>query len=489
MSAPEKQQPCLHLEKNTEAPKAITETALPFSPADEKRLVRKLDRTILPWIMLLYLLSYIDRSNMGNARNIGLEEDIGLSSVQYQIASASFYIGTVIFGTIGALMLKVVKPSTWLGICAVGWGAVSTLQAASVNPGGLIAVRFFLGVFEASFAPGCALYLSFWYLKSELSLRIAAYAGMSALSGVISGVVAYSMGLAKNMAVTSWQGLFLVEGLPTIAVGAATFWMLPGRPESGKSFWFTDEEHQIILNRRSRFTRNADEGISKAQASGRAFLDYRLYLFCVMYSGLSLSLAVAAVFLPTIVKDLGYHSVQANLMTAPIYAVAYVTLLVTATLSDRFRTRGIPISIGGLIAGTGYICLGLLKDDLARYVTCFLAVTGTYMAFPIVLTWITSTFAGDTKAGVGLGIVIAVTHAVGVAASNIYPKTDAPYYLMGNAVSSSLVFLTALSAVIMSVMLYRENRHRDRRFGRPEAGVPIDMGGDADKAQDYRYEI
>ncbi|EXL40188.1 hypothetical protein FOCG_17289 [Fusarium oxysporum f. sp. radicis-lycopersici 26381] len=488
MSAPEKQQPCLHLENNAEAPKAITETALPFSPADEKRLVRKLDRTILPWIMLLYLLSYIDRSNMGNARNIGLEEDIGLSSVQYQIASASFYIGTVIFGTIGALMLKVVKPSTWLGICAMGWGAVSTLQAACVNPGGLIAVRFFLGVFEASFAPGCALYLSFWYLKSELSLRIAAYAGMSALSGVISGVVAYSMGLAKNMAVTSWQGLFLVEGLPTIAVGAATFWMLPGRPESGKSFWFTDEEHQIILNRRSRFTRNADEGISKAQVK-EAFLDYRLYLFCVMYSGLSLSLAVAAVFLPTIVKDLGYHSVQANLMTAPIYAVAYVTLLVTATLSDRFRTRGIPISIGGLIAGTGYICLGLLKDDLARYVTCFLAVTGTYMAFPIVLTWITSAFAGDTKAGVGLGIVIAVTHAVGVAASNIYPKTDAPYYLMGNAVSSSLVFLTALSAVIMSVMLYRENRHRDRRFGRPEAGVPIDMGGDADKAQDYRYEI
>ncbi|KAK2686818.1 hypothetical protein QWA68_014626 [Fusarium oxysporum] len=485
MSAPEKQQPCLHLENNTEAPKAITETALPFSPADEKRLVRKLDRTILPWIMLLYLLSYIDRSNMGNACNIGLEEDIGLSSVQYQIASASFYIGTVIFGTIGALMLKVVKPSTWLGICAVGWGAVSTLQAACVNPGGLIAVRFFLGVFEASFAPGCALYLSFWYLKSELSLRIAAYAGMSALSGVISGVVAYSMGLAKNMAVTSWQGLFLVEGLPTIAVGAATFWMLPGRPESGKSFWFTDEEHQIILNRRSRFTRNADEGISKAQSFSRL----PPLPFCVMYSGLSLSLAVAAVFLPTIVKDLGYHSVQANLMTAPIYAVAYVTLLVTATLSDRFRTRGIPISIGGLIAGTGYICLGLLKDDLARYVICFLAVTGTYMAFPIVLTWITSTFAGDTKAGVGLGIVIAVTHAVGVAASNIYPKTDAPYYLMGNAVSSSLVFLTALSAVIMSVMLYRENRHRDRRFGRPEAGVPIDMGGDADKAQDYRYEI
>src|SRR5688572_18938926 len=152
---------------------------------------------------------------MGNARNIGLEEDIGLTSGQYQLASATFYIGTVLFGTIGGLMLKVIKPSLWLGICAIGWGAVSTLQAATTNGPGLAAVRFFLGVFEASFAPGCALYLSFWYLKSELSFRIAAYAGMSALSGVISGVIAYGIGLAQDMAVEPWQALFIIEGLPT----------------------------------------------------------------------------------------------------------------------------------------------------------------------------------------------------------------------------------------------------------------------------------
>ena len=202
---------------------------------------------------------------MGNARNIGLEADLNLSSNLYQLASASFYIGTVLFGTIGGLMLKVVKPSTWLGVCAIGWGAVSSLQAACTNPGGLVAVRFFLGVFEASFAPGCALYLSFWYLKSELSLRIAAYAGMSALSGVISGLIAYGMGNAKHLAVTSWQGLFIVEGVPTVVVGLLTLWILPGRPESSRSHWFTDEEHEIILSRRTRFTKNQDSGISLAQ--------------------------------------------------------------------------------------------------------------------------------------------------------------------------------------------------------------------------------
>jgi ABC-type Mn2+/Zn2+ transport system permease subunit len=111
------------------------------------------------------------------------------------------------------------------------------------------------------------------------------------------------------------------------------------------------------------------------------------------------------------------------------------------------------------------------------------------MAFPIVLTWIASTFAGDTKADVGIGIVIAVTHAVGVAASSIYPTHDAPYYLTGNAVSSALTLTTAACAMVMSFLLWRENRKRDRRYGKPEMGVSIDMGAAADKVADYRYEI
>ncbi|KAJ9157660.1 MFS general substrate transporter [Pleurostoma richardsiae] len=462
--------------------------ALP-DPDAERRLVRKLDRTVLTWITLLYLLSYLDRSNIGNARNIGLATDLGLSSRMYQIASAAFYIGTVTCGTIGGLMLKVVRPSYWLGICAIGWGAVSTLQAACTTPGGLIAVRLFLGIFEASFAPGCALYLSFWYLKSELSLRIAVYAGMSAVSGIVSGLISYGLGTAQGkMAIQAWQALFIVEGLPTFCLGLLTLWILPGRPESGRHHWFTEEEHSIVLNRRSRFTRNADNGISLAQVKG-AFLDYRLYLFILIYSGPCFSLTVSSVFLPTVVGTLGYSSIRANLMTVPVYAAAYIILLIMAGISDKTRIRGTPVAFGTLISGLGYILLGTIRNDTARYVSCFLSVVGSYVAFPIVLAWIASTFAGDTKAGVGIGIVIAVTHAIGVAASNVYPTSDEPQYTMGNAVSSALSFLSSVSAMAMSMLLYRENRKRDRRFGRPEIGVPIDMGGDADRSPDYRYQI
>lgn len=106
----------------------------------------------------------------------------------------------------------------------------------------------------------------------------------------------------------------------------------------------------------------------------RAFLDFRLYLFALIYAGLNLSLAVAAVFLPTIIGTLGFESVKANLMTAPVYLSAYGSLLVTAWLLDRFHKRGIPIITGGLISGTGFILLGILKNAHARYGMCFLAV-------------------------------------------------------------------------------------------------------------------
>lgn len=111
------------------------------------------------------------------------------------------------------------------------------------------------------------------------------------------------------------------------------------------------------------------------------------------------------------------------------------------------------------------------------------------MAFPLVLAWISSTFASDTKSGVGIGIVIAVTHAVGVAASHIYPDSDAPRYVMGNAVSSSLGFSTAVGSVIMMLLLFQENRRRDRRYGKPEEGAVVYVGAEADKNPNFRYML
>lgn len=221
-----------------------------------------------------------------------------------------------------------------------------------------------------------------------------------------------------------------------------------------------------------------------------------------------------SIFLPTIVGQLGYKAVDANLMTAPVYFSAYALLLITAYLSDRFNSRGIPIIIGGALSGVGYMLLGTLTNVHARYGMTFLAAIvrllpfppfhpsppphpltphptpkqGTYIAFPIVLSWILSTFAADTKSGVGIGIVIAVTHAVGVAASNIFPSSQSPQYTMGCSVSGALGFVAAIAAALMILLLHRENRRRDRVYGRPEGGA-VAMTGEADMVAEFRYAL
>lgn len=253
------------------------------------------------------------RSNIGNARKLGLEQDLPLSSKEYALASAAFYIGTVLFSTIGGLMLKVVKPATWLACCLVGWGTMGALQAVSQNASGITAIRFFLGVFEASFAPGCALYLSFWYLKSELSLRIAAYAGMSSMSGVISGLVAYGFGLLENkMALTAWQALFVVEGLPTVACGFLIWFILPNRPETEKSAWFSDQEHAIALARRSRGTTQDDSGVDLQHVKASVvFLRFEFApraLLTIQMSATGHSLIRSSTFSPLSIRDYLYLS-------------------------------------------------------------------------------------------------------------------------------------------------------------------------------------
>lgn len=202
---------------------------------------------------------------MGNARKIGMEKALHLTSESYALASSTFYIATFLFGTIGGLMLKIIKPSTWLAVCMTGWGIMSMLQAVCHNSASLTAVRFFLGLFEASFAPGCALYLSFWYMKTELSFRIAAYAGTSALSGVAGGLIAYGLGATQHLLLPAWKALFIIEGVPSVLFGIATYFYLPDRPETGLSRWFTEEEYKILLSRRTRFVRNKDNGIDLQQ--------------------------------------------------------------------------------------------------------------------------------------------------------------------------------------------------------------------------------
>jgi sugar phosphate permease len=216
-----------------------------IDPVIEARVRRKLDTHLIPLLSALYLLAFLDRSNIGNARIAGMEKDLRLTSSDYEWLLTIFYISYIVFAPL-AIMWKVVPPHIWAAFCVLGWGLLSTVQAATQNWAGMMALRFLMGVFEIAYGPGVPYLLSFFYLRHELGLRAGMFLSAAPLANTFAGALAYGItsghpGLAK------WRVLFLVEGLPTVCMAIVAFFFLPDSPEKAK---FLTEEEKDVARRR-----------------------------------------------------------------------------------------------------------------------------------------------------------------------------------------------------------------------------------------------
>jgi MFS family permease len=179
----------------------------------ERNLVRKLDRCIVPTVMIAYLLCFLDRTNIGNARLFGLEQELGLVGSQYQVAVAILFVPYVLVEVPSNLILKKFTPSKWLAFITVGWGIVSTLTGVVHSYAGLLVVRVLLGLLEGGLFPGLTVYLTLFYTKKEIALRIGYLFVSSALAGACGGLLAYGIGFMDGVAGQSgWRWVFILEG-------------------------------------------------------------------------------------------------------------------------------------------------------------------------------------------------------------------------------------------------------------------------------------
>jgi MFS family permease len=179
----------------------------------EKRLVSKLDRYIVPSVMMAYLLCFLDRVNIGNARLYGLEADLGLTGSQYQTAVSLLFVTYVLVEVPSNLVLKKFTPSRWISIITVTWGIISTLTGIVQNFAGLVVCRLLMGLVEGGLFPGLTVYLTLFYTKKEIALRIAYLFVSSALAGACGGLLAYGIGFMDGIAsMGGWRWIFIMEG-------------------------------------------------------------------------------------------------------------------------------------------------------------------------------------------------------------------------------------------------------------------------------------
>lgn len=217
----------------------------------EKALTRKIDLRILPMLIIIYIMNYLDRNNIAAARLAGLEDSkeeggIGLTSEQYLTALSILFVGYILMQIPSNLFLnKIGKPALYLPTVMIIWGVISAATAGAQSYGGLIAIRFFLGFVEAAYFPGCLFFLSCWYTRKELGFRTAMLYSGSLLSGAFSGLITagISNGLDGARGRRAWRWLFIIEGVITIFIAFVAYVVLPNFPRT--TSWLTEEERQL----------------------------------------------------------------------------------------------------------------------------------------------------------------------------------------------------------------------------------------------------
>ncbi|CAE6519421.1 unnamed protein product, partial [Rhizoctonia solani] len=398
----------------------------------ERQLLRKLDLLIMPVTYLLYILAYLDRSNLGNAKLQGLEASLfpnDVSGNQFALLSAVFYIAFLSWQIPLTLAAKRFSPNIVIGFVAVAWGVASSLQAASFNYAGITTARYFLGLFEAGYSPVVPFYYTLFYLKSEHGFRTSLYVSGAPLASAFGGLIAYGVQHIRS-GVATWRILFLIEGIPTVLVGLTAFLVLPSRPETTKQL--NETERELALSRLRREVAAEENKINWKHVIA-SLTDYKAWIVCLIYQSLCVALASISVFLPSIVRSLGYTDTKAQIMTVPPYACACIVMIFIAKISDRHGIRGPFVAVALALSGIGYTILLILPTGAtkARYAAIILAVTGTYSGFPVSISWSIGNAGSETRRGVNMAMLNTIGQSMSILGSYIYPSHEGPAYIRG----------------------------------------------------------
>ena len=378
-----------------EAPPLVRELAAEDRERLERALTRKIDLYLLPMIVLMYIMNYLDRNNIAAARLAGLEDELNLSSTQYLTCLSILFVGYLLMQIPSNLFLnKLGKPALYLPTVMIIWGVISAATAGAQTYGGLIAIRFFLGFVEAAYFPGCLFYLSSWYTRKELGFRTAILYSGALISGAFSGLI--SAGITNGMdglhGLRAWRWLFIIEGVITIGIAFAAYFVLPNFPRT--TSWLTQEERELAVWRLEEDI-GEDDWVGSEQQTffhgmSLAFADLKMWilmllLFCFVASG-----TVTNLF-PTVVGTLGYSDVISLLLTVPPYVLGVITTFLNSWHADRTGERYFHITLPLYIGVIAFIIAAATTKTGPRYLAMMLMIPGVYTGYVVALAWISNT--------------------------------------------------------------------------------------------------
>jgi MFS transporter, ACS family, tartrate transporter len=349
------------------------DTSTAAKPA-ETRTIRKVQIRLIPFLFVLYVVAMIDRINIGFAA-LTMNKDLGLNSQQYSIAAGIFFIGYFLFEVPSNLMLHKIGARIWIARILLSWGFVASLTGLVRSAHQLYAARVLLGFAEAGYYPGIVLYLTYWFRQREqarvLALFLTGFAVNSIVGAPISGFI---LDHAHWLGVASWRWLFILEGLPAIALGFLTYQVLPNRPNEAK--FLTDEEREWL---QAELEREDQLKLERGRQSAlEGMTNPRVWHLVAIYFAMMIGSYTLSFFAPQLVKSLSKdysNSLVGYLVMIP-YLAALAGMIFVGRSSDRRMERRYHAAICLLVGGIGFLSLGWIHSPFVTVALLSLLAVG-----------------------------------------------------------------------------------------------------------------
>ncbi|KAJ2979018.1 hypothetical protein NQ176_g3497 [Zarea fungicola] len=425
-------------------------------PELERRLLRKIDMRLIPPLFVMYILNYLDRNNIGNAREAGMAKALNLSSSDYSLAVSIFFIGYLLLEVPSNMILSRTRPSIYLPSLMIVWGGMVIAYVGINHKSHLIALRFCLGLVEAGYFPGVLLLLSSWYKKRELARRFSIFYCSSLLSGAVGGLIAGQIiqRMQHHGNLPAWKWLFLIEGCMTIGFAVIAIFILPDFPATTK--WLTQEEREYAIRRLANDNNyTLLEGAGHWQSFLQAVKDWRTWVFMLAQS-LCTCAGTITYFIPTLMVSLGYAGQETQYMTIPIYMAALVIVLISCFSSDLQNERPKHIMAMATLSTISLIIVAAAENLKVRYAFLCFGAAGIWACSPLTLSYLSNTISQPAeKRAVAIGIVNALANLSSVYGSYIWPSNSAPKYIAGFSVTICLMFSAVATAFLLMILLKR----------------------------------
>ncbi|KAL0564185.1 hypothetical protein V5O48_017868 [Marasmius crinis-equi] len=457
----------------------LTPPSPQLTEEQETKLWRKIDRRLMPILSLMYLMSFLDRGNIGNARLQGLVTELGLVGNQYNIALPGFKeIPTTNLATwnndpMGNNYVSLIFDVPVLSASSHAQD-IRTCMGFVKNYPQLVVCRVLLGIAEAGLFPGVAYYLTLWYPRHKLQLRIGIFFGSASLAGAFSGLLAFGISyMSGTQGLLGWSWIFvrithaslrfplfrILEGLATVAVGTIAFFVLIDFPHTAK--FLSDEERAYLLWRKKYDNSSVGEEESfSVKYIIQALTDWQVYAHALVDMSIMGPLYGITLFLPTIISNFGYSPAISNLLTVPPYVLSTIVLYIFAHFSDKTKKRSPFIYASLIICLVGYLINITDAPHGVKYFGTFLCVTGAYAGPTGVVAWLGNNLSGQSKRAVGMAVQMGIGNFSGAIISNTYRDVDQPRYIIGHGIELMFVGIGLIVVPIIATTYYRLNNKK-----------------------------